>query len=80
MTDTPSQEILDEIRTNFEFFDRDNNGKIDVKEFTKLLKIIEPSATDRQAQEGFKYIDDDHNGHIDLEEFIAWWQSSWWQY
>ena len=80
MTDQPSKEILAEIRTNFEYFDRDNNGQIDVTEFTKLLKIIEPSSTREQAEKGFKYIDTDNNGSIDLEEFISWWQTSWWQY
>ena len=80
MTDQPSTEILDEIRKNFEYFDRDNSGKIDVTEFTKLLKVIEPSATKAQAEKGFKYIDSDNNGSIDLDEFIEWWQTYWWQY
>ena len=80
MTDQPTQEILDEIRKNFEYFDRDDNGEIDVKEFTKLLQVIEPSATKQQAEKGFKYIDTDENGSIDLEEFITWWQTYWWQY
>lgn len=80
MSQTPSQEILDEIRSNFDYFDGDKNGRIDVKEFTKLLQVIEPTATKEQAAKGFDFIDDDNNGHIDLEEFINWWQSHWWQY
>jgi len=80
MADQPSQEILDEIRTNFEYFDRDKNGQIDITEFTKLLRVIDPDATKQQAEKGFKYIDVDENGSIDLEEFVNWWQSYWWQY
>ena len=58
MSQTPSQEILDEIRSNFDYFDGDKNGRIDVKEFTKLLQVIEPTATKEQAAKGFDFIDD----------------------
>ena len=80
MTDKPSQDKLDEIRTNFEYFDGDGNGRIDLSEFTKLLQVIEPTATKEQAEKGFELVDGDNNGHIDLEEFIDWWESHWWQY
>ena len=80
MTSKPSQEKLDEIRSNFDFFDDDNNGQIELSEFIKLLKIIEPTSTQQQAEEGFNLIDDDNNGIIDFKEFINWWQSYWWQY
>ncbi|MCP3675021.1 MAG: EF-hand domain-containing protein [Gammaproteobacteria bacterium] len=80
MTNKPSQDKLDEIKSNFDFFDDDSNGKIDLNEFIKLLNIIEPTATKEQAEEGFTIIDDDNNGVIDFAEFINWWQSYWWQY
>ncbi|PCJ46000.1 MAG: calcium sensor EFh [Gammaproteobacteria bacterium] len=80
MTNKPSQDKLAEIRKNFDFFDKDNNGKIEVGEFISLLKVIEPSSSKRQAEEGFKLIDDDDNGVIDFAEFIVWWESCWWQY
>ena len=80
MSKKPNEEILNEIRDNFEYFDRDNNGKIDIKEFTKLLQVIDPNATKEQAEKGFEFIDSDNNGHIDLNEFIDWWQTHWWQY
>ena len=80
MTNKPSQEKLAEIRKNFEFFDKDNNGMIEIKEFINLLKVIEPTSTKQQAEEGFNIIDDDHNGIIDFDEFLVWWESCWWQY
>ena len=80
MSKQPSEEVLNEIRDNFEYFDRDNNGQIDVGEFTKLLTVIDPNATKEQAEKGFEFIDTDNNGHIDLDEFIEWWQTHWWQY
>ncbi len=76
----PSQEKLDYIRENFDYFDEDKNGHIELKEFVRLLKVIEPSATIEQAQEGFKIIDSDHNGSIEFDEFLTWWESCWWQY
>ena len=80
MTKRPSPEKLQEIRNNFDFFDKDQNGQIELKEFISLLKVIEPTSSRQQAEEGFKIIDDDHNGVIDFEEFMVWWESCWWQY
>lgn len=80
MTTRPSQKKMAEIQKNFDFFDSDHNGMIELKEFISLLKVIEPSSTKEQAEQGFKLIDDDHNGVIDFEEFMVWWESCWWQY
>ena len=80
MSNKPSKEKLADIRKNFDFFDDDHNGSIDLKEFVRLLKVIEPSATQKQAEQGFTIIDADDNGTIDFDEFISWWESYWWQY
>ncbi|MFT5452407.1 MAG: calmodulin [Enterobacterales bacterium] len=80
MTTKLSQEKLEEIRTNFDYFDNDNNGMIEIKEFISLLQVIEPTSTKQQAEEGFKIIDDDDNGVIDFDEFLVWWESCWWQF
>ena len=73
-------ETITEIRNDFKFFDRDNNSKIDVKEFTELLKVISPDATPEQAQNGFAMVDENNDGYIDFNEFIEWWQTCWWEY
>ena len=75
-----SKEQLTEIKENFEFFDRDSNNEIDLGEFTKLLRVISPTATREQAQKGFELIDENHDGHIDFDEFFEWWESCWWEY
>lgn len=77
--DIPLQQLA-EIKDNFKFFDRDDNGQIDVEEFTKLLQVISPSTTNEQGIEGFSIVDENEDGHIDLEEFINWWQTCWWEY
>lgn len=73
-------EHLAEIKENFEFFDRDSNNEIDLGEFTKLLRVISPTATLEQAQKGFAIIDENDDGHIDFDEFLSWWETCWWEY
>ncbi len=82
MTDNKaiSAKQLEEIKENFAFFDRDSNNEIDLGEFTKLLRVISPTATLEQAQKGFELIDDNNDGHIDFDEFLTWWESCWWEY
>lgn len=82
MTETrqiPMEQLV-EIKENFEFFDKDKNGQIDVGEFTQLLKVISPTTTLEQGTNGFEIVDENNDGHIDLQEFIDWWQTCWWEY
>lgn len=69
-----------EIKGHFAFFDRDNNGEIDLDEFAELLRVLSPGATKEQAEKGFGFIDENNDGHIDFDEFLVWWQSCWWEY
>lgn len=75
-----SHESVAEIREHFAFFDQDNNGFIDIKEFIKLLKTISPSSTDEQAVNGFELIDENEDGLIELNEFVDWWQLVWYEF
>ncbi|WJG11000.1 EF-hand domain-containing protein [Aliiglaciecola sp. LCG003] len=69
-----------EIRKEFEFFDKDNNGQIDLPEFIELLTILSPKTKMSHVQEGFSLIDENNDGFIDFEEFLEWWQEAWWEY
>ena len=71
---------INEIKSNFSFFDRDDNGEIDLEEFTELLHVLSPGTTKEQAEKGFELIDDNKDGHIDFDEFLVWWESCWWEY
>ena len=74
------QNKIQEIRANFDFFDTDNNGCIDLEEFAKLLKIIEPKASKKEIEIGFNLIDSDNDDSIDFDEFLNWWETVWWQF
>lgn len=75
-----SEQHIKDVRENFDFFDRDKNGEIDVKEFEELLKVLDPKTTEAQAIRGFELIDENSDGHIDFTEFLAWWETCWWEY
>ncbi len=67
----------EEMYRHFEFFDDDNNGVIDLDEFTDMLKIIGISESPAIAREHFAKVDTNGNGQVSFEEFIAWWRAGW---
>lgn len=79
-TKTLTTEQVGKIKEDFQFFDNDNNGRIDEEEFFELLKVLSPKVKPHQAQEGFKLIDENGDGVVDFDEFLSWWQNCWWEY
>ena len=83
-TKAPANQLTEEqiasIRKDFDFFDRDGNGQIDLSEFIDLLTILSPKTKINHVQEGFDLIDGNGDGFIDFEEFLAWWKEGWWEY
>ncbi len=75
-----SEQKIAEIKKDFDFFDRDGNGQIDLVEFIELLTVIAPKTKANKVEDGFKSIDTNNDGHIDFGEFLAWWQKCWWEY
>ena len=79
-TETLTEQQQAEIRSEFEFFDRDGNGQIDITEFIELLTVLAPKTKASHVDEGFKLIDNNGDGFIDFTEFLQWWQQCWWEY
>ena len=71
---------IEDARKEFDYFDKDNNGQIDMQEFIELLTILSPKTKANRVKEGFDLIDDNHDGFIDFDEFLKWWQEGWWEY
>ncbi|GAA0344831.1 hypothetical protein GCM10009092_06620 [Bowmanella denitrificans] len=69
-----------EVRKEFDFFDNDHNGMIDLGEFIELLTVLSPKTKVKVVEEAFSLIDENADGHIDFDEFLAWWQQGWWEY
>ena len=72
-----SNEDITEIKDHFNFFDKDGNGNIDLKEFRQLLKVLAPASTIDNAERGFATIDTNESGDIDFDEFLEWWKMNW---
>jgi Ca2+-binding EF-hand superfamily protein len=67
-------EISDqELKETFDHFDRDDNGKIDRREFGELLDALGADMTEEDKDVGFDIIDTNHNQQIEFREFNSWW-------
>lgn len=66
-------ERLEELREDFDAFDRDRNGMIDFPEFEELLDGLGAEMDRGEARIGFNEIDTDSDGQISFTEFVAWW-------
>ena len=75
-----TEQQIAEIKAEFDFFDRDGNGRIDLPEFIELLTVLAPKTKASHVEEGFKLVDTNNNGYIDFAEFLAWWQDCWFEY
>ena len=71
---------IQEVRKHFAYFDTDNNGRIDFKEFEYLLKVLSPDVSQEQVRRGFDLVDKNHDTHIEFDEFLEWWESCWWEF
>ena len=66
-----SQEKLIEYKTAFEFYDKDGDGTITLKELGAILKNLGKNPTQKQLEQMYIEIDSDGNGEIDFYEFVA---------
>jgi Ca2+-binding EF-hand superfamily protein len=69
----PNQEELDELREAFDYNDRDNDGRIQLDEFSAMLDELEADMSGNEIEIGFKDIDTNDDGLVDFAEFVDWW-------
>jgi Ca2+-binding EF-hand superfamily protein len=62
-----------ELREDFRAVDADEDGHIDLAEFSSLMQNLEAEMSADELRIGFSEIDTNQDGRIDLREFIAWW-------
>lgn len=69
---------LDRIRQEFDSFDKDSNGLIDLQEFLGMIAVLYPGANASYLEGGFVLMDQNCDGYIDFLEFLEWWQDEDW--
>ena len=62
----------EELRQNFDYFDTNNDGKIELAEFASLLNALDATAPGEDPAIGFQAIDTDSSGVVEFDEFEAW--------
>ena len=65
----------DELRDNFNHFDRNDDGRIDRAEFMELMKALDAFESEQDADLGFEAIDVDGSGLVEFDEFSRWFAS-----
>ena len=71
---TIPDDYIPEIKEAFNFFDKDNDGKISYKEFKGLLVKLSKEYQEKDVDELFKSLDIDVDGYINIDEFINLWK------
>lgn len=61
---------IKEYREAFEMFDKDQNGKISLKELKNIMKSLNQEPTEMELREMISEVDLDGNGEIDFDEFV----------
>ena len=58
------------MKSAFEKFDKDKNGKITLIEFSGTMQNLQLLANQKEIRDVFDYLDRDRNGSINYGEFI----------
>ena len=64
---------ISRLREDFEYFDRNDDGRMDFEEFVRFLTALDAGMSESDCHIGFREIDTDHDGVIEFEEFTEWW-------
>ncbi|MFT6680471.1 MAG: Ca2+-binding EF-hand superfamily protein [Haliea salexigens] len=70
MSDVSAQEL----RENFDHFDSNGDGRIELTEFIALLEGLDALEAGEDPKVGFHAIDSDGSGVVEFDEFVAWFQ------
>ena len=62
---------LELMKTAFDFFDENRDGKIDLKEFEVVIRAVGFNPTDELIQTTFDEFDRNQDGEIDFGEFVV---------
>ncbi len=63
---------IEELRENFDFYDKDGDGKLGRDEFAGLMETLGMIEPGENPSRGFSAIDTDGSGQIEFDEFVNW--------
>mmetsp|Transcript_16257 Transcript_16257/g.35193 ORF Transcript_16257/g.35193 Transcript_16257/m.35193 type:complete len:701 (-) Transcript_16257:62-2164(-) len=63
------------LKQEFDAYDEDRSGYIDVKELKGLLEKLGEELSDEELDQAFRELDSDNSGEIEFFEFVEWFTS-----
>merc|ERR1711998_773947 len=63
------------LKQEFDAYDEDRSGYIDVKELKELLEKLGVELSEEELEQAFKELDSDGSGEIEFFEFVEWFTS-----
>merc|ERR1719428_1397662 len=63
------------LKQEFDAYDEDRSGYIDVKELKELLEKLGEELSEEELEQAFKELDQDGSGEIEFFEFVEWFTS-----
>merc|ERR1712137_1291786 len=63
------------LKQEFDAYDEDRSGYIDVKELKGLLEKLGEELSDEELGQAFRELDSDGSGEIEFFEFVEWFTS-----
>ena len=65
----------EELRENFDHFDSNGDGQIDIEEFSRLMSALGAYEPGMDLSIGFSTMDTDGSGLVEFDEFARWFES-----
>ena len=63
------------LKQEFDLYDEDNSGFIDLNELRELLEKLGEDLSEEELQQAFQELDQDASGEIEFFEFVEWFTS-----
>jgi Ca2+-binding EF-hand superfamily protein len=71
MAQIENEQIEQEIKEIFDYFDQDHSGSIDAEELKNCLKCLGENVVDEEVNDMIAAMDKDNSGTIDYREFLS---------